>query len=64
VPTLFLIVGLPGAGKTTRARQLATDHLGGASRGCWGVAASLKVLNGQMGLVGQWLAGAAPDSGR
>jgi predicted kinase len=26
VPPLFLIVGLPGAGKTTRARQLAADH--------------------------------------
>ncbi|UIX31770.1 AAA family ATPase [Streptomyces sp. GQFP] len=24
--TLFLIVGLPGAGKTTRARQLAKEH--------------------------------------
>ncbi|WP_406014944.1 ATP-binding protein [Streptomyces sp. NBC_00984] len=24
--TLFLTVGLPGAGKTTRARQLATEH--------------------------------------
>lgn len=24
--TLFLIVGLPGAGKTTRAMQLATEH--------------------------------------
>jgi predicted kinase len=26
VTTLFLTVGLPGAGKTTRARQLATEH--------------------------------------
>lgn len=26
VTTLFLMVGLPGAGKTTRARQLATEH--------------------------------------
>ena len=25
-PTLFLTVGLPGAGKTTRARQLADEH--------------------------------------
>nr|WP_246416712.1 AAA family ATPase [Nocardioides luti] len=25
-PTLFLTVGLPGAGKTTRARELATAH--------------------------------------
>ncbi len=25
-PTLFLTVGLPGAGKTTRARQLAAEH--------------------------------------
>jgi predicted kinase len=24
--TLFLMVGLPGAGKTTRARELATEH--------------------------------------
>ncbi|MFF7247848.1 AAA family ATPase [Embleya sp. NPDC008237] len=26
VTTLFLMVGLPGAGKTTRARQLAAEH--------------------------------------
>lgn len=26
VTTLFLMVGLPGAGKTTRARQLATEY--------------------------------------
>jgi predicted kinase len=26
VTTLFLMIGLPGAGKTTRARQLATEH--------------------------------------
>ncbi|WP_245789844.1 AAA family ATPase [Streptosporangium canum] len=26
VTTLFLTVGLPGAGKTTRARQLAKEH--------------------------------------
>jgi predicted kinase len=26
VPTLFLIVGLPGAGKTTRAKELAAKH--------------------------------------
>jgi predicted kinase len=26
VPTLFLTVGLPGAGKTTRARALAEEH--------------------------------------
>src|SRR4029078_4730035 len=26
VPTLFLIVGLPGAGKTVRARALAAEH--------------------------------------
>jgi predicted kinase len=26
VATLFLIVGLPGAGKTTRARELAAEH--------------------------------------
>lgn len=26
VPTLYLMVGLPGAGKTTRARQLAVQH--------------------------------------
>ncbi|GAA1383380.1 AAA family ATPase [Kitasatospora putterlickiae] len=25
-PTLFLMVGLPGAGKTTRARRLAAEH--------------------------------------
>ena len=25
-PTLFLTVGLPGAGKTTRARELAGEH--------------------------------------
>ena len=25
-PTLFLTVGLPGAGKTTRARELAAEH--------------------------------------
>src|SRR3954470_24503259 len=25
-PTLFLIVGLPGAGKTVRARELAAEH--------------------------------------
>ena len=25
-PTLFLTVGLPGAGKTTRARDLAATH--------------------------------------
>jgi predicted kinase len=25
-PTLFLTVGLPGAGKTTRARELASEH--------------------------------------
>src|SRR5262249_9016496 len=25
-PTLFLTVGLPGAGKTTRARELASQH--------------------------------------
>lgn len=26
VATLFLMVGLPGAGKTTRAEELATTH--------------------------------------
>ena len=26
VATLFLIVGLPGAGKTTRAKELAAEH--------------------------------------
>jgi predicted kinase len=26
VAALFLIVGLPGAGKTTRARELAAEH--------------------------------------
>ncbi len=26
VPTLFLMVGLPGAGKTTRATELAAEH--------------------------------------
>src|SRR5688572_17915759 len=25
-PTLYLIVGLPGVGKTTRARQIAQEH--------------------------------------
>src|SRR3954452_17017893 len=25
-PTLFLMVGLPGAGKTARARELAAEH--------------------------------------
>ena len=26
VATLFLMVGLPGAGKTTRAKELAAEH--------------------------------------
>jgi hypothetical protein len=34
--------------------------LGGASGGCWGVAAWLKVLKGQMGLMGQWLGRSRP----